>query len=209
VALLPGQKHKKRKIDKKGYFILGAVLVLYSVLGIIFITGPAIGPLNQFIRLFGLWGFTSISIAAMMSPFLREISRYFGRPFIRIHHIFAYTGLGLITVHPILNAVQAKSFSVFIPVFSSWSGFWIYAGRMALILIYIALLAVLIRSKLRPWRILHMTVYLVLIMGFVHGMLIGTDLDNTAVMVVFAILIALVFSSFVIKRIRLSKRKKK
>jgi methionine sulfoxide reductase heme-binding subunit len=193
-------------MNRRGYCILAGVAVIYIVVGIIFLTGPGTGVFGFFVRFFALFGFTTLSIAAMMSPFLKEISSYLGKPFIKVHHIFAYTGLALITLHPVTNAIQTGDISVFLPVFSSWSDFWIYAGRLALIFLYIGLLAVLIRRKIRPWRILHMIVYLVLFMAFIHGLLIGTDLYNTGMIVIFSILMALVFLSFILKRIKLARR---
>lgn len=200
------ENNNRRRMKKRGYYIVAAILALYVVVGILFITGPFTGIFSSFIRILALYGFTSLAIAAMMSPFLREISSYFGRPFIRIHHIFAYTGLGLITSHPVMSAIQAKDLSVFLPVFSSWLDFWIYAGRLAIIFLYIGLLAVLIRRKISYWRILHIIVYLVLLMGFIHGLLIGTDLDNNGIIVIFSILMALVFASFILKRIKLLRK---
>jgi len=182
------------------------IMVLYAAVCIIFLTGPYSGVFSFFVRLFALFGFTSLSVAAMMSPFLKEISSYFGKPSIRIHHIFAYTGLALITAHPVMNAIQAGDISVFLPVFSSWTGFWIYAGRLALIFLYIGLLAILIRRKIRPWRILHMIVYLVLFLAFIHALLIGTDLDSSGMVIIFSILMSLVFLSFILKRIKLARR---
>ncbi len=202
------KKNNSRGIKKRGCYILAAIIILYAVTGIISLIESSADILNYSIRIFVLWGFISLSIAAMMSPFLKEISNLFGRTFVKIHHIFAYIGLGLVTIHPVLFAIRVRSLSVFVPVFSSWSEFWINAGRLALILLYIGLVAVLIRRKVKVWRILHMIVYLTLIMGFIHGVLIGTDMKNTTIIVIFSILMALVISSLIIKRIQIIKKKK-
>jgi hypothetical protein len=195
-----------KKITKKGF----AVLIFT---GIIFIAVPALqavffiyGTLNFFIRLFALWGYLFMAIAAMMSPFIKEINQFFGRPFIKIHHIFAFAGLCLITLHPVLFAIYSSTTTVFVPIFSSWYDFWLFAGRPSLIILYIALIAILFRRKIKPWRIIHALMHLMLLLGFVHGVLIGTDFAVKAVLIIYSVLFAGVIASFTLKRLQLYKK---
>lgn len=193
----------------KGIFFLALIALFFIVVLALQLFSPPAGTVNFFIRLFALWGYACLAIAAMMTPFLKEIYKAFGRPFLKMHHIFAFSGLALITTHPISLAILTKTATVFIPVFSSWYDFWLYAGRPALILLYIAIIAVLFRKKLKPWRTIHAFMYLTLLFGFVHALLIGTDLKNSAILILYSILFAGVIASFVIKRIQLHKSLKK
>jgi predicted ferric reductase len=198
-----------QKLTKKGLVILiliGIIFIAVLVIQSVFFT---YGALNFFIRLFGLWGYLCLAIAAMMSPFLKEINQVFGKPFIKLHHVFAFSGLCLITFHPVFFAIYSKTSTVFIPGFSSWYDFWLFAGRPALIILYIALIAILFRRKIKPWRIIHALMYLMLLFGFVHAILIGTDFASKAILAIFSVIFAGVVFSFAAKRLQLYKNKVK
>jgi hypothetical protein len=47
-----------------------------------------------------------LSIAAIMTPFLKEIKHHFNKSFLEMHHSFAAIGLALITLHPIALFIQ-------------------------------------------------------------------------------------------------------
>lgn len=193
---------KETGITAKGYCILIAIGAIYIGVTIIKILTPASSEYNFLIRLFGLWGFISLSIATIMTPFLREIMKNFGKPFLKIHHLFAFSGTVFITLHPIVLAINQMTLAVFLPNFDSWLRFWELAGRPALILLYIGLVGVLFRRKLKDWRIVHALMYPMLLMGYVHGVLIGTDFQNVGILVIFTILFALSMAAFVLKRYR-------
>jgi hypothetical protein len=106
-------------------------------------------PLTLINRLFALNGFIALSVAAMMTPFLKEITLFFKGSFITFHHYFAATGLILITLHPIAVFIRALSVSALLPHFDSLYVFFLYGGSIALILIYVAFGAVLLRVNLR------------------------------------------------------------
>ena len=200
-----------KKITSKGYLVLIAIILLFVAITTLMILNTPEFSFYLFIRLFALWGYTFLAIATVLTPFLKEIGKIFGRPFIKIHHVFAFTGLGLITLHPISYSIETMSTSVFKPVFDSWFGFWANAGRPAIIILYVALIAILLRKKIKPWRIIHALMYVVLIMGFIHGYLVGTDFINTGILIIFSILAALAVITFVTKRIqkyRSTKKKK-
>ncbi len=92
--------------------------------------------------------------------------------------------------------------TVFLPVVSSWMGFWIMAGPPALILLYVALVAVLLRMKIvKYWRYLHALMYLVLTFGIIHADLIQADfVESPVLLALYNILYVLVVFTFVIKR---------
>ena len=76
--------------------------------------------------------------------------------------------------------------SVFIPQFWPISKFLVPAGRHSLILIYIAFAGILLRRFIPVhWRALHALIWVAVIPGIVHGNLIGTDLKNPAVFMIF------------------------
>ena len=150
-----------------------------------------------------LGNLTVSGVATLITPFLKEITQAFGKPFLRIHHAFSVLGIVFITLHPVFNAIQRLSLSVFVPRFDSWKRFWMFAGRPAFIILYIALFAALLRTKApKYWRPFHALMYIVLLFGIVHANLIGDDFENLGIMIIFNTLFFASIASFALKRYR-------
>jgi DMSO/TMAO reductase YedYZ heme-binding membrane subunit len=99
---------------------------------------------------------------------------------------------------------------VFIPDFTSWSGFWSLGGRLALILIYIAGLGALLRKKIQKnWRVIHILNYVAFFLAYIHGVLIGTDFQNLGILIIFTVMIILSYGVLIYKRYLSFKRKQK
>ena len=161
----------------------------------------ATNPLALTMRLLALNGYISLSIAVIMTPFLKEITLFFKKSFTKVHHYFAAAGLAFITLHPIAVAAQSMSLQVFLPNFNSPYLFFFYGGVIALILIYIGLLAVLIKKKIAAyWRLIHMLMYLALLVGIMHANLRGIDFQNIAFVIVFDALFVAALLTFALKR---------
>ena len=136
-----------------------------------------------------------------MTPFLKEITLFFKGSFVKIHHYFAAAGLILITLHPIAVVIRALNLSALLPHFDSLYIFFLFGGSIALILIYVAFGAVLLRRKITAyWRYFHAFMYLALFFGVVHANLGGIDLQNIYVMVFYDGLFAGAFFAFGLKR---------
>jgi len=190
-------------LGKNGYTFLICVFVFAMAVSAISFFIDAPNPFMLSARLFALNGFLFLSIATIMTPFLREISRVFNKSFIRIHHSFAAVGLVLITLHPITIFIQSFNLNIFLPDFSSFYGFWLLAGRQALIVIYIGLAAALLRRKIpKYWRLIHVLMYLALLFGIVHANLIGNSFQNFAIMVSYDALFAVSIMAFFLKRLQ-------
>ncbi|MFX1354795.1 MAG: hypothetical protein ACFFGP_12585, partial [Promethearchaeota archaeon] len=107
-------------------------------------------------------------------------------------------------------AISEMNIGVFIPVFFPFIRFLELAGRLALILIYIATLAAIMRKKVQKyWRFFHVLNYIALLLAYIHGVLIGTDFRNLGILIIFTIMIIISFGSFGLKRYQSYKRKKK
>lgn len=165
------------------------------------------------LRLFALNGYISLGVAAIMTPFLKEVTIFFKKSFTKVHHYFAAAGLLLISLHPITAFIQALSPAVFLPNFMSIYLFFFYGGVVALTLIYVAFGAVLLRKKIVSfWRPFHMFIYLALFIGVVHANLRGTDFLNLYIKIVYDALFAGAVIAFCLKRFqfyRLKMRTKK
>jgi len=171
------------------------------VISLIAFTLTSSNSYNLAVRLFALNGFLALSIATILTAFLKEVTLFFKKPFTRIHHYFAAVGLVLITLHPIVLAIQMVNLGVFLPNLNSLYLFLFFGGRQALIIIYIAVAAVLLRRKIMAyWRPFHALMYLALFFGIVHADLSGTDFKNWVILLVFNGLFMAALAAFAWKR---------
>ena len=159
------------------------------------------GPFDLTIRLLALNGYIALSIAVMMTPFLKEVTLFFKKSFTKVHHYFAAAGLLLITLHPIAVSIQALNLTILLPNVGSLYLFLFYGGSVALISIYVAFGAVLVRKKIMThWRPFHAIMYLALFFGVIHANLIGFDLQSIYLKVVYDALFAGALVAFGLKR---------
>lgn len=192
-------------MKKKGYYGLGAIIGLYIVVVVLFLASPSpeYFDYNFFVRFFALTGFYFLCVSVIMTPFVREIYQIFGKPFQSFHHIFGAVGLAGATLHPVIFAIEVSDISVFLPDFSEWIVFWELAGRPAFFVIYIAVIAALLRRKMQKyWRGLHSLMYLAIIFIFFHGYLIGSDFENIGVLIIFTVLFVASMIAPIYKRYR-------
>ena len=99
------------------------------------------------IRLLALNGYIALSVAAILTPFIKEVTLFFKKSFIKVHHYFAAAGLLMITLHPIAVAILFVNPSILLPNFESLSTFFFYGGSVALIAIYTAFGAVFTKKS--------------------------------------------------------------
>lgn len=189
------------RLTRAGAVAAGAIVVVFLAVAVIVTDLPNSNPVTLGIRLASLWGLLAMAIAALMTPFLAEIRRVFGPPFLGIHHVFAAFGLTAITLHPVLVAVRAASLLVFLPTAPLLEGYVMNAGRISLPLIYVAVVGALIRSRLGEWRYFHLVIYLAIILGVVHGALLSRFFfGNPFLAVLFLGLGVAIVGAFVEKR---------
>ena len=167
----------------------------------VFFSAEDIAPLTLTIRLLALNGYIALSIAAIMTPFLKEVTLFFKKSFTKVHHYFAATGLLLITLHPITVFTQTLDPTVFLPNFESLYLFFFFGGIIALLLIYLAFGTVLLRRKIPSyWRPFHMLMYLALFIGVIHANLRGTNFQSLSIQIIYDSLFAAALAAFVFKR---------
>jgi hypothetical protein len=149
-------------------------------------------------------------IATTMSPFMVQLYKIFGKPFVKQHHVYSIFGLIMVTLHPVVFAISVMNILVFIPDVSSWLAFWELAGRPALIIIYIGALAAILRTKMKNyWRFFHYLNYIALLFAYVHGVLIGTDFQNPGIFILFTIMLVISIGTFGYKRYQTYTRKRR
>jgi DMSO/TMAO reductase YedYZ heme-binding membrane subunit len=156
------------------YFVLLA-LVSVAVVVVLFLVQPPRG-VDTLVRAAALLGYLAVFFATLSSAYLRELVKFFGRPFTKIHHIVSIAGLVLITIHPLAAAWSWSSANVLLPQFDSLRTFLTWGGPPALYLLAIATIGVLLRRRLkRRWRSIHSLNYIAFLLATVHALLLGTD----------------------------------
>ncbi|MGD2144357.1 MAG: hypothetical protein PVF54_07765, partial [Anaerolineae bacterium] len=113
---------------RPGLLILTGVISLILVIAVLSLQ-PAGTPLDWGIRAAGLLGYLVVFLAVISAAYMRRLFQLLGRPFVRIHHILAVTGLILVTLHPLGAAVRSGQISDFVPVFSPPREFLRLGGR--------------------------------------------------------------------------------
>ncbi len=199
-------------LKREGAVFLLGIAVLAVIIALLSLPNALeTDPARAAVRFFGLYGFLFLSVATLITPFLREVTQAFGKPFLKVHHSFSVLGIVFITLHPVFNAIERLSLSVFVPNFDSWDRFWLLAGRPALIILYVAVAAAFLRAKApKYWRAFHALMYVVLFFGIVHANLIGNDLrNNLGILFIFNALFIASLAGFVLKRYKIYLMKRK
>jgi DMSO/TMAO reductase YedYZ heme-binding membrane subunit len=172
----------------------GAILARQLVAGQMVLTSWAV-------RTFALLGYLCVFVAAISALYMRELYRFFGRPFPKVHHAVTYTGLILLALHGLIVAVSFGP-SFLLPKFGSWRLFFTWGGPVALYLIGIASLAALFRtsSLKKQWRYLHWLNYLAFLLATTHAILLGSEFQSAAMKAIPIVLALALVAAFVLKR---------
>jgi methionine sulfoxide reductase heme-binding subunit len=189
---------KKRRISYLA--ALGLALLIIAVL--LDLAVPERGALNVVIRITALMAYWIVFLSIISSHYMREMVRYFGQSFIKIHHMGTITALILMTVHPVSVAIREASLGVFVPVLASWYEFLYFGGRQALYLFLLAALVAWLRGVWKnTWRPLHWLAYLAFWFATAHGILIGANMGTPLLQAISIAMAGATIAVFVLKRL--------
>lgn len=187
--------------------IIGVIVIVFVAL--LESRQPGSRFIDWMVRTAALLGYFCVFAAIVSSATMRQMIQIFGTSFIKVHHILSITGLVLITIHPLAVAWDALSLAVFIPRVDSWSSFFAYGGRVAWYLLGIGSLAAALRKPIgKNWRLLHTLNYIAFWLATVHGVLIGANVQDLAMRIVFGAMALVVLGVLVQKRLAARRRKK-
>jgi predicted ferric reductase len=135
--------------------------------------------------------FTILALQFVVSARLLWIEAPFGLDvLLHFHRTMAFVAMGLLCLHPLLLAA-ANGWGLLI----GWQARWqIWAGRLALLLLFAHATAATFRRVLRlryeTWRRLHNTAAFALLgLAFLHSLTLGDDFESTAARAVWASLL--------------------
>jgi sulfoxide reductase heme-binding subunit YedZ len=195
-----------RTSNRMWYLVLIGFVALVLVGGLISLE-PYGTPLNWFTRGAALLGYLAVFLAIISSAYMRKLVRFFGRPFIKVHHRLSVAGLVLLTLHPLGVAWASASLRILLPRFGSWTAFLQWGGAPAWFLIAIASLTAVLRKTIgQNWRVIHVLNYVAFLLGTVHAFMIGTDLQRTIVKAIPVVLALAVAETFVHRRFQRRRR---
>ena len=183
---------------------LAIVSVFFGILAIIIFTlfQKIDMPLQMIDRATGLIAYLFLFLAILSSEYMRQMKGIFGKSFISMHHWLARIAVFLMLIHPIAFALEERSIMVFIPVFYPLMEFLELAGRPALYLIIIAVLAGIYSKRIiKKWKKIHYLNYIAFLFIFVHALLIGTDLRSAIIQLLWATMAFLVIVVFIHKHV--------
>ncbi len=178
-----------------GYLILAALPVVLA-----FTLSPH--PVSSFARELGkgaaLVGFALMALQVILAGRFRFVDRRFGLDVVmRFHRRMGMLIAPLLVAHPVLLAVDAGSAWLF----SFDTGWRIGLGKLALGLLLLSAMTMLCCRRRIDYlvrRFIHgKAAAVVLLLGFAHGLVIGSDLRSTGMRVYWWTLLALVAAIFV------------
>ena len=182
--------------------ILCGIVALLLTVGVVALDSLST-PLDGVIRAGALMGYLGVFLTALSSNYMRELTRFFGRSFIKVHHIVSVTALVALTVHAVGVAWRSGSASAFLPSFASWEAFFRLGGRPAFWLLAVTSLTALFRTAIgKNWKVIHWLNYLAFILGTIHAQMIGPNFQHIGVRIASAIMALVLIGVFVWKRTR-------
>lgn len=189
-----------------------AVLIAIVVVSLVLVAGTVAldsisTPLTGVIRVGAILGYIAVFLTSLASNYMRELTRYFGRTFIKLHHTASIVALASLATHATGAVIRSGTLRTFLPRFSSIQAFLSLGGRMAIWLFALTALTALFRRKLRTaWRPIHWLNYVAFLLGTVHGQWIGANFRHLSVRIVSGAMVLGLVAVFVNKRIERARR---
>jgi predicted ferric reductase len=185
--------------------VLGYVIIALLPLAVAYAMRPT--EKGEFIHELSLGtallGFTLLTMQPLLSARLHWIERPFGHhKLMRFHMRMAVVVTLLLLAHPLLLALGSGS----LRLLTTWEMPWpIQLGRLALLILLIGVLTAVIRQKIpldyNRWRGMHAGLILLPLLGAVHSLAIGHDLQNLPMQLLWYLLIALTLGLALYRRI--------
>jgi methionine sulfoxide reductase heme-binding subunit len=190
-------------MQKRNTWLL--VLLVPAVVGVsllVQLAFPQEGWQFWLVRSFSLSGYLLVFLAVLSAASLPAMAKTFGRPFIGVHHVATVAGFVAMVAHPFAYSFAIGSLSPFVPSYGSLLEVFQWAGRPALALFAIAVLAALLRLAFKKgWRVFHIAAYLAFLLVTVHANLIGPSFQHPVMRVVSWVMAAAATVVFVRKRL--------
>lgn len=192
----------RRQPKNTWLLVLSGVIALALITLLVALNGSG-APINGAIRIVALFGYAGVFLTSLSSNYMRELTRFFGRRFIKVHHILATASLIALVLHGTLVAVRAGTAAVFLPQVTSVLAFLSMGGVPALWLLATTVVTAILRATIgNRWKTIHWLNYVAFILATIHAQLIGSDFHNIGIQVVSALMALVLIGVFYWKRTR-------
>ena len=183
----------KRKPKNSWILFIGALVLILLVVGTVTLDQIAL-PVNGLVRAAAVVGYLCIFLAVVSSNYMRELTKYFGRPFVKIHHMASLTALAALVIHAVTVVWTWQMPALFIPSVNTPQAlaFWLLAVA--------ALVAVFRKSIGKRWKYVHWVNYLVFLLGTLHAQTLGANFQHLGIRIVSILMALVVVFLFVWKR---------
>jgi len=193
--------------------VLYTAAVVLPVAAASFLGESSPGIVHEAAKNMALAGFTILVLQVLLAARIKWIERAFGFDIlIRFHKHMAVFAFLLLLAHPLLLAWSGGGWRLLVGLDLPW---YIYAGKAALVLLALNVLASLYQGRLRlkfeGWRSIHAVAGpLLIVLGFAHSWAAGDDLETAALKTVWVVLLCVAVPVFAYHRffrpIRLKER---
>jgi len=188
---------------EKTWVLVVVVLLALGLAASVVALDPLRAPVEGVIRVAAMLGYVTVFLSVLSSNFMRELTRFFGRPFVKVHHVASLTAVTALLAHAFTVAGRAGTARVFVPLLSSVDGFLSQGGRPALLLLAAAVSVAFLRKRVgKRWKTYHWFTYLAFLLGTIHALMIGGNFQHLGVRIVSGAMAAAVVLVFVLKRQR-------
>lgn len=143
-------------------------------------------------KCFALVGIALLTMQFVLSARLQWVERPFGLDAVfRYHKMMAGLTAGVLLMHPVLLALGGGGFGLIYSLDAPW---YIWFGRVALVLLLAEVVGSAFRARLRlefeRWRLLHNQATLIFGLGAIHARVIGGDFEVEAMKVLWVTMVA-------------------
>jgi sulfoxide reductase heme-binding subunit YedZ len=202
IAAVGGLDTMDERLARRTRLIVYVTVALYAILVVYVLSRSAAPLVYNLARAAALFGFGTLFLAILSHEYLREMRKLFGQPFMTVHHILAVTGLVLVILHPVLIATLLRDPTQFVPRFDSLRTFLLLGGRPALYLILIAVLAAVVRRRLKDtWKVIHWLNYVAFVLVFAHSWMLGGNVSSSVLRFIWPLMLGVVVGVFLRKRL--------
>jgi len=192
-----------KKPPKNTWILVAGGVAVAALVGFVVMLDTSTVSIYTVIQAAALLGYLAVFFTSLSALFIRELTRFFGRSFMTIHHIVAIVGLSMLTLHAATVAWDYQSIRVFLPRFDSLQAFLELAGRPALWIFALTALTALMRKTIgKSWKTIHWLNYLAFLLGTIHAQLIGSSFQHLGIRIISAALAIILVWAFIWRRTR-------
>lgn len=191
------------KLKPRNTYIFGLALVAFLALAIVIllVTRLPDHPL-ALMRILAFMAYTMAYVSILGVLFSKELVQFFGRMFIKIHHVITVAALGMMVLHPVFILVGGYSLNYLLPDFTTPYNAFARNGPIALLLFAIASVAAVLRATMKhSWRPVHWLVYLAFVVASVHAALLGMNLQSLVSRLIVSLLVISIIIVYIVKRL--------